>query len=91
VYLHGNERFYGINYGINDLGSKKTITIIDLARPIMAVKQFYEAVGPIYESAGWTWDQVQQKEIETFKTVIRILQSRGDGTLTGRINFPNKS
>ncbi len=87
VFLPANKRFYGINYAINDLGKRQTLTIIDLARPIMAVKQFYETVGAVYENMGKSWEDTQVSEVNAFKQTLRILQSKGYGTFSSRLDF----
>lgn len=44
ILLTGQGRNYGINYRISSAGKIKTTTIVDLARPVMALKQYYENI-----------------------------------------------
>ncbi|MBI5022233.1 MAG: hypothetical protein HZB59_12420 [Ignavibacteriales bacterium] len=89
IYLSENKRYYGINYSIAQLASKKELTIIDLARPIMSSKRYYEDIVKLdtYKKTDEKWLKIQVTEITAFKETLRRLQQRGYGGLVNKLDF----
>ena len=90
ILLTGQGRNYGINYRISSSGKIKTTTIVDLARPVMALKQYYENIIKIDtdpESGADQWRRIQLAEVEAFKKTLQRLQQRGYGVLVNRLTF----
>ena len=89
IYLAENKRYYGINYALTDLGVGQAITIIDLARPIMSVKRFYETILKMStgKDADAEWLKIQVAEISAFKETLRELQLEGYGALVDKLDF----
>ncbi|REJ81331.1 MAG: hypothetical protein DWQ44_09765 [Bacteroidetes bacterium] len=85
-YSNENKRMYGLNYNVSNKGS--TINIIDLARPIMAAKHFYENILK-YQTGMFDekWLKIQQAEKIAFIETIKKSQERGYGTLLNQISF----
>jgi hypothetical protein len=89
IFLHKQKRFYGINYIIVQRGDKTGLIVLDLARPLMAVKPFYEDILK-YETNNMTdikWLKAQSSEISAFKETLERLRARRYGTLPGRLHF----
>ncbi|HLP09208.1 MAG TPA: STING domain-containing protein [Opitutaceae bacterium] len=87
-YLPRNKRFYGFNYALTETGGGAELTIVDLARPIMAVKRYYEEVVRMDTAADTgRWSRIQRTEIAAFKETLRQLQRRGGGILSNRLDF----
>jgi hypothetical protein len=89
IFLQKQKRQYGINYTPVRRGDKSGIIIADLARPLMAVKRFYEDILR-YEASDLNnerWRKAQASEIEAFKETLRRLQGRGYGTFPNRLHF----
>lgn len=86
VNLARNKRIYGINYFTDTQGR---ITIVDLARPIMSVKRFYEDIQRINTSneTDTEWLKTQLAEITAFKETLNNLQKRGYGTLVNQLYY----
>jgi hypothetical protein len=93
IYLARNKRFYGINYALNEMPSKTELTIIDLARPIMSAKQYYENIVKLDtgNDTDEKWLKTQVAEITAFKETLRGLQKRGYGVLVNKLDFRERS
>jgi hypothetical protein len=89
IYLSENKRYYGINYASTELPSKTQLTIVDLARPLMSVKRYYEDIVKLdtYSEANEKWIKIQIAERTAFKETLRRLQARGYGGLVNRLHF----
>ncbi len=85
VNILQNNRYYGINYSINQLGEKKQLIIVDYARPVKCMKPFYENV--LKYNKPDKWQKVQEAEILAFKNTIRELQARDYGVFTNMLDF----
>jgi hypothetical protein len=93
IFLARNKRFYGINYALNEMPAKTELTIIDLARPIMSAKQYYENIVKLDtgNDADEKWLKTQVAEITAFKETLRGLQKRGYGVLVNKLDFRERS
>jgi hypothetical protein len=93
VFLKENKRYYGINYTLTELPNKSELTIIDLARPIMATKRYYEDIlkQDTHDEADEKWVKSQIAEITAFKEAIRRLQKRGYGALVNKLDFRERA
>jgi hypothetical protein len=93
IYLSQNKRYYGINYALTDLPGKTELTIVDLARPIMSVKRYYEDIVKLdtYQETNEKWMKIQGAEITAFKESLRRLQKRGYGGLVNKLDFRDRS
>jgi hypothetical protein len=93
VYLSQNKRYYGINYALTELPSKTELTIIDLARPIMSAKRYYEDILKLdtYKETNEKWMKIQVAEITAFKESLRRLQKRGYGGLVNKLDFRERT
>lgn len=93
IYLARNKRYYGINYVLNELPSKVELTIIDLARPIMSAKYYYENIVKLNtgDDTDEKWLKAQVAEITAFKETLRGLQKRGYGVLVNKLDFRERS
>jgi len=89
VYLNQNKRYYGINYSVAVLPTRKELTIVDLARPIMSAKRYYEDIVRLetYGDKNEKWLKIQKSEIVAFKESLRRLQERGYGGLVNKLDF----
>ena len=89
IFLKRNKRYYGINYGLTQLGNNQELIIIDLARPLMAVKRYYEDIlnFKTHDQTDKKWLKTQITEITAFKESIRRLQKRGYGALVNQLDF----
>lgn len=89
VFLKQNKRYYGINYALSQLGKKQELIIIDLARPLMSVKRYYEDILniPTHDETNELWLKTQVTEITAFKEALRRLQKRGYGGLVNQLDF----
>jgi hypothetical protein len=89
IFLPQQNRWYGINYNLVERGDKPGIIIVDLARPLMSVKRFYEEIlgYPTHEEANEKWIKAQRAEISAFEETLRRLQKRGYGALVNRLDF----
>ncbi|KAF0094682.1 MAG: hypothetical protein E1N59_1686 [Puniceicoccaceae bacterium 5H] len=81
VFLPQNHRYYGINYFTTECGGRTELTILDLARPIMSAKRYYEDIVKLDTHVGTDpkWMNIQTAEITAFKESLRRLQKRGYG------------
>ncbi len=91
LFLPQHKRYYGINYSTSDSGSE--LTIIDLARPIMSAKRYYEDILKLdtFDEADEKWLKIQLAEITAFKESLRRLQKRGYGALVNQLDFRERS
>ncbi|MDB5208182.1 MAG: hypothetical protein JWR72_3257 [Flavisolibacter sp.] len=89
IYLKRNKRFYGINYFTAQIGKNQRLTIVDLARPVMAVKRYYEEILGIktYVDGDEKWFKSQISEIAAFKESLKNLQKLGYGVLVNKLSF----
>lgn len=88
IYLNRNSRWYGINYGFSETAVGKELEIVDLARPVMAVKQYYEQVRKSDTVNGaQKWQADQLSEIAAFKESLKRLQELGYGVLVNKLHF----
>lgn len=88
IYLNRNSRWYGINYGITSTAKGNELVIVDLARPIMVVKHYYEQI--LKQDTGkedQKWQSSQVAEISAFKESLVHLQELGYGTLVNKLDF----
>src|SRR4051812_38653320 len=86
VTSEGHGRVYGINYAAMDNGQ---VMIFDLARPVMAVKVFYEEMTNIMRDPRTRdkWPKIEKAEIEAFKMTLERLKKAGMGELVNKLNF----
>jgi hypothetical protein len=93
IFLPQQNRWYGINYNLVERGDKPGIVIMDLARPLMAVKRFYEEIlaYPTHDEANEKWIKAQRSEIAAFKETLLRLQKRGYGALVNRLDFRERA
>lgn len=93
IYLARNKRYYGINYELKELPGKTQLTIVDLARPIMSAKQYYENIVKLDtgDDTDEKWLKTQVTEITAFKETLRGLQKRGYGVLVNKLDFRERS
>jgi hypothetical protein len=93
IFLSRQSRWYGINYTTIQRGNKRGVVITDLARPLMAVKRFYEDIlrYDTHDKTDVKWLKAQLSEINAFKETLRRLQERGYGTLVNRLDFRERS
>jgi hypothetical protein len=78
---------------LNELPSKVELTIIDLARPIMSAKYYYENIVKLDtgDDTDEKWLKTQVAEITAFKETLRGLQKRGYGVLVNKLDFRERS
>jgi hypothetical protein len=86
-YSEANKRHYGINYGVVKTESGSYLRIIDLARPVMASKPFYEQIMRVATEEDERWPKTQVAEIAAFKKTLQVLQQRHYGTLVNKLTF----
>lgn len=93
IFLRQNKRYYGINYALTELPTKSELTIIDLARPIMSAKRYYEDIlkQDTHDDSDEKWVKSQIAEITAFKEAIRRLQKRGYGALVNKLDFRERA
>jgi hypothetical protein len=95
VYLEGQKRYYGINYLLTKADKAESITIVDLARPVISMKDYYEQIAKIETNPDMTrepeqwqrWQKIQRAEIEAFRETLQRLQGRGHGGLANKLDF----
>jgi hypothetical protein len=90
VFLNANRRYYGVNYRISELSGQKYLTIIDYARPVTALKRYYEDVlrmDTFSGSADARWTELQKAELMVFEQTLKRLQERGYAVLTNKLDF----
>ncbi len=89
IYVDQNKRKYGINYSLSGSQGNEILSIIDLARPIMSVKRFYEEILKLetHDDTNTKWQKVQGDEIKAFKDAIRKLQKSGYESLFDKLDF----
>ena len=92
IYLRQNKRYYGINYLVSERPSGSFLTIIDLARPLMSTKRYYEDIlkRDTHDELDKKWMKWQSAEITAFKESIRRLQKRGYGGLVNKLDFAER-
>jgi hypothetical protein len=86
-----NKRYYGVNYRIIDTGVSRRLTIVDLARPALALKRYYEEIvrldtygdGPDAER----WARMQKAELVAFAETLKRLQARGYAALANKLDI----
>ncbi|HXG47942.1 MAG TPA: STING domain-containing protein [Methylomirabilota bacterium] len=93
VLLKENNRYYGVNYALTELPGRTELTIVDLARPIMAAKRYYEDIAKLdtHEETNEKWLKIQVAEITAFKESLRRLQKRGYGGLVNKLDFRERA
>jgi hypothetical protein len=91
IYLRQQKRYYGVNYTLTE--SPVKLTIVDLARPIMSAKRYYEDIRKqdTHDDLDEQWLKIQVGEITAFKEAIRRLQKRGYGGLVNKLDFRERS
>jgi hypothetical protein len=88
VYLRRQKRKYGINYQVTSGDKTERITIIDFARPVMALKRYYEQIVKLgTDNNDDSWQKVQRAEIEAFRKTLLMLQSSGYGALVNKLDI----
>jgi len=88
IFLNRNNRWYGINYGITQTAVGSELLIVDLARPLLVVKHYYEQVLKRDTGKGDAkWLSSQLAEISAFKESLRRLQELGYGVLVDKLDF----
>lgn len=88
IYLKENNRYYGINYCLSQLANQTEITIIDLARPLMSVKRYYEDIMKMdADETDPKWIKIQTAEVTVFRESLIRLQKRGYGALVNKLDF----
>jgi hypothetical protein len=92
LFLPQNKRYYGINYSMNKLDSRTELQFVDLARPIMAVKRYYEDIVRLDtgDEMNLAWLKIQATEIKAFKESVCRLQKRGYGALVNKLDFRDR-
>jgi hypothetical protein len=92
LFLPQNKRYYGINYSMTKLDSRSELQIVDLARPIMAAKRYYEDIVKLDTSddLNTEWLKTQVAEIKAFKESLCRLQKRGYGALVNKLDFRDR-
>ncbi|HLP00861.1 MAG TPA: STING domain-containing protein [Opitutaceae bacterium] len=91
-YLPRNRRFYGFNYTLTGSGGGAELALVDLVRPLMAAKRYYEEIVRMDTTADPArWNRIQKTEITAFKETLRQLQRRGGGILANRLDFRERS
>ena len=93
LYLPQNKRYYGVNYSVTALPAKSELAIVDLARPIMSAKRYYEDIIKLdtYKELDEKWLKIQVAEITAFKESLRRLQKRGYGALVNKLDFRERT
>lgn len=93
VYLSQNKRYYGVNYALAELPGRTELTIVDLARPIMSAKRYYEDIVKLdtHQDTNEKWLKIQVAEITAFKESLRRLQKRGYGGLVNKLDFRERA
>jgi len=91
LFLPQHKRYYGVNYSTSSSGD--ALTIIDLARPIMSAKRYYEDIAKLdtHNELDEKWLKIQLVEITAFKESLRRLQKRGYGALVNQLDFRERS
>ena len=88
IFLNKNNRWYGINYGITETSVGRELVIVDYARPILAVKQYYEQILKHNTGIGdKKWLSNQLTELSAFKESLKKLQELGYGILVNKLDF----
>lgn len=89
IYLKKQKRFYGINYYVAQLGKTQRLTIVDLARPAMAIKRYYEEILGMktYIDGDVKWFKTQVAELAAFKESLKNLQKLGYGVMVNKLSF----
>lgn len=88
VFLHGQGRWYGVNYRSVTGGKSTSITLIDLARPIMSLRKYYSEILKInVEPENSEWNRIQYEEIAAFEKTLRRLQKIGFEGLSNILDF----
>jgi hypothetical protein len=91
LYLDAQGRYYGINYRTMNTGGAERVTIVDFARPTMALKRHYEEIlKPVDTDPGAKsdrWRKIQRAELLAFEKTLRRLQTRGYGELANRLDI----
>ncbi len=68
------------------------LMIVDLARPLMSVKRYYEDIVKLdtYPETD-EWRKIQVAERTAFKETLRRLQMRGYGGLVNKLDFRERT
>lgn len=75
-YSPHHRRYLGVNYSIRKSSGRSELTIVDLARTLMAVKRYYQdfrKIDPQKELDAWR--KIEAAEITAFKESLRWLLS----------------
>lgn len=93
IFLRQNKRYYGVNYEVKESTATGQLIIVDLARPIMSAKRYYEDIlkQDTHDDTNEKWVKSQIAEITAFKEAIRRLQKRGYGALVNKLDFRERA
>lgn len=93
IFLRQNKRYYGVNYEVRGSAATGQLIIVDLARPIMSAKRYYEDIlkQDTHDDTNQKWLKNQIAEITAFKEAIRRLQKRGYGALVNKLDFRERA
>jgi hypothetical protein len=89
IYLKRNKRFYGVNYFLAQVGNTQRLTIVDLARPAMAIKRYYEEIlgKRTFLEGDEKWYKTQLSELSAFRESLKNLQKLGYGVMVNKLTF----
>ena len=88
IFLNRQNRWYGINYGITKTAVGDELVIVDLARPVMTVKLYYEQILKASTQLNdQKWLSSQLAELTAFKESLKKLQELGFGILVNKLDF----
>lgn len=82
------KRYLGVNYLTRKAGGRRELTIVDLARTLMAVKRYYEDFGKFdIRRQADRWQKIQTAEIAAFRESLRHLLRHGFSRWDGKLDF----
>lgn len=88
IQLATHKRYYGVNYTLTELPTGAELTFVDLVRPLLAVRRYYEEIVRLAtDDRSEKWRRTQAAEIAAFKETLRELRRRGAGAQVGRLDF----